>query len=210
MAAIGRLGAHALAERTGIGLAEAERLVAALRLGRRALLAQTAPRPAFHCPERVAEWLYPRIAGLPHEEMWMLALDSQHRLLGACRISQGGCSSTPFAIPIILRRALEMGASHILLSHNHPGGDVTASDADVAMTAHLYNAACAVRLMLADHLIVSGQDFLSMRLEGLLPERPMPAIDAPCPKDEYSQPVDWVALMEDSSAPRTRGAASGR
>jgi DNA repair protein RadC len=196
MAVMGRFSAKALAERTGIGLPEAERLLAALQLGHRALLAQTAPRVSFRSPESVAEWLYPRIAGLPHEELWMLALDSQHRLLGACRISQGGISSTAFAVPIILRRALEMGASHILLSHNHPGGDTTASDEDVAMTAHVYNAARAVRLMLSDHIIVSGRDFLSMRMKRLLPERPMPAIEALCPEGEYSQPVDWVALME--------------
>jgi DNA repair protein RadC len=127
----------------------------------------------------------------------MLSLDSRHRLLGACRISQGGHSSTAFTIPIILRRALEMGASRILLSHDHPGGDVTASDADVAMTAHLYNAACAVRLMLSDHIIVSGRDFLSMRDKHLLPERPMPAIDALCPEGDYCDPADWVALMAD-------------
>jgi DNA repair protein RadC len=196
MAAIGRFSANALAERAGIGITEAERLLVALQLGHQALLAQTRPRVAFRSPERVVEWLHPRIAGLPHEEMWMLALDSRHYLLGACRVSQGGTSSTAFAILIILRRALEMGATHILLSHNHPGGDTTPSDADVAMTVHVYHAACAVRLVLSDHIIVSGRDFLSMRHKRLLPERPMPAIQALCPDGDYAEPVDWIALME--------------
>jgi hypothetical protein len=89
-----------------------------------------------------------------------------------------------------------MGASHILLAHNHPGGDITASDEDIAMTAHVYNAACALRLMLSDHIIVSGRNFLSMRMKRLLPERPMPAIEALCPEDDYSGPSDWLAMMQ--------------
>jgi hypothetical protein len=44
--------------------------------------------------------------------------------------------------------------------------------------------------------IVSGGDFLSMRDKRLLPQMPMPAIEALCPDGDYSQPVDWVALME--------------
>jgi DNA repair protein RadC len=192
----GRWTAGALAGRAGIQVAEAERLIAALELGHRALLAQTAPRLPFHSPESVARWLYPRIAGLPHEELWLLGLDTHHRLLGACRISQGAGSATSFAIPVILRRALEMGASHILVAHNHPGGDVTASEQDIAMTAHVYNAACAVGLTLSDHIITGGQSFSSMRVDGLLPERPMPAINTLCPDSDYSQPVDWIAIME--------------
>jgi DNA repair protein RadC len=196
IAVIGRFGAQALAARAGITLPEAQRLLAALQLGHRALVVQTSPRVAFPSPESVARWLCPRMAGLPHEELWTLALDTGHRLLGACRVSQGTSSYTAFVIPVILRRALEMGASHILLAHNHPGGDATASEEDIAMTAHLFNAACAIRLMLSDHIIIGGRCFSSMRTEHVLPERPMPAIEALCPQGDYSEPVDWITLME--------------
>jgi DNA repair protein RadC len=196
VALLGRFSAGALAERTGLTPGQAQRLLAAMQLGHRGLLAQTAPRLPLRSPESVVQWLYPRIAGLPHEELWMLGLDMQHRLLGASRISQGLSSYTAFVIPAILRRALDVGASHVILAHNHPGGDTTASEADIAMTAHLFHAACTVRLMLSDHIIVSGRGFLSMRTARLLPERPMPAIQALCPESHYSEPVDWIAVME--------------
>jgi DNA repair protein RadC len=196
VAMLGRFSTQALAERTGLPMIQAQRLLAAMQLGHRGLLAQTDPRLPLRSPESMAHWLYPRIAGLPHEELWMLGLDMQHRLLGASRISQGLSAYTAFVIPAILRRALEVGASHIVLAHNHPGGDATASEADIAMTAHLFHAACAVRLMLSDHIIISGRGFLSMRTARLLPERPMPAIQALCPEGDYSEPLDWIAVME--------------
>ena len=68
----------------------------------------------------------------------------------------------------IVRRALELNASALILVHNHPSGDPTPSDADIAMTAQVAQAASTMGITVHDHLIIGKSRELSFRSEGLL------------------------------------------
>ena len=68
----------------------------------------------------------------------------------------------------VVKRALELNASAIILVHNHPSGDPTPSPADIDMTRAVHSAARAVGVVLHDHVIIGNGKHLSFRREGLL------------------------------------------
>jgi DNA repair protein RadC len=152
---IARLGPHALARR-GIGPAKAARIVAAIELGRRALLRSLAEeRQIFDCFERVANWAKPRFGALEHEEVWLLSLDGKYGLKSARRIAQGGLHGCALLTRDVLSPALRDGASAIVLVHNHPSGDPTPSAEDIAMTRAVRAAGELVGVPLIDHVVVA-------------------------------------------------------
>lgn len=68
----------------------------------------------------------------------------------------------------MVRRALELNASALILVHNHPSGDPTPSEADIAMTAQIAQAAGSLGITVHDHLIIGKSRELSFRAQGLL------------------------------------------
>jgi DNA repair protein RadC len=164
VAGIVRFGAHALSERYGIGPAKAARLVAAAELGRRmAAQAVSEIGETIDSFEAVVDWARPRLAGLDHEEVWVLGLDARNVLRTARRVAQGGAHGCAVLPRDILRPALRDGASAIILLHNHPSGDPTASVDDVAMTRALCRACDSVGIALLDHVIVARGGASSLR-----------------------------------------------
>ena len=150
-----RLGPHGLARR-GVGPAKAARVAAALELGRRALLSQLAEeRPVLDCFEGVVRWAQPRLATLEHEEVWLLSLDGKYGLKSARRIAQGGLHGCALLTRDVLSPALRDGASAIVLVHNHPSGDPTPSQEDIAMTRAVRVGAELVGIPLLDHVVVA-------------------------------------------------------
>ena len=75
---------------------------------------------------------------------------------------------TPVYPREIVKRALELGASSIILVHNHPSGDPTPSRADIAMTREIVAAAKALRISVHDHLVIGRGGHASFKALGLL------------------------------------------
>ena len=164
LARLSRAGVHRLAEHPGIGLGKATRLLAGIELGRRVAIDGAPTASAGACSfEHVVDWARPRLAHLPHEEVWLLCLDARNALRSARRVAQGGrhgCALTPGDV---LRPALEEAASAIVLVHNHPSGDPTPSDADVLMTSALCEGCEILGLALVDHVVVARSGAESVR-----------------------------------------------
>jgi DNA repair protein RadC len=161
---LGTCGAHRLALCPGIGPAKAARLLAAVELGRRvALRALSDERDSMSSLDDVAAWARPRLAGLDHEEVWLLCLDGRHGLRSARRVAQGGLHGCALRPADVLRPAVEDAASGIVLVHNHPSGDPTPSLADVQMTRALAAACQILGLRLLDHVIVARSGAESLR-----------------------------------------------
>ena len=151
-----RAAPHGLAARRGLGPAKATRLVAALELGRRATLSALAHRhPVLASFDEVVGWARPRLAGLDHEEVWLLSVDGRNGLKSARRVAQGGLHGCSLTTRDVLGPALRDAASAILLVHNHPSGDPRASIEDIGMTRALAAACNVVGLPLLDHVIVA-------------------------------------------------------
>lgn len=150
-----RLGAPALVE-FGLLDLQAARLLAALELGTRALVAELSEqRPVLSCFEEVVDWARPRLGALEHEEVWLLSLDGANGLIRGRRVAQGGLHGCALLPRDVLRPALRDAASAFILVHNHPSGDPTPSPDDVDMTRQLAQAARLVGTPLLDHIVVA-------------------------------------------------------
>ena len=159
---LGRLGPSALADLHGVGPVKALRLAAALELGQRVSLERTRARRTLSTSTDVAGWMRPRIAGLDHEEMWVIALDGRNGVRGARRVAHGGQHGCSVTARDVVRVGLLEAGSAIVICHNHPSGDPTPSPADIAMTRSVRDAADVVGLPLVDHVIVAGERHASL------------------------------------------------
>jgi DNA repair protein RadC len=137
---------------------------AALRLAR----AEIIGRPVLSNWERLTEYLNAVLARERIEQFRVLFLDTRNRLLADEAQQRGTVNHTPVYPREVVRRALELHATALILVHNHPSGDPTPSREDVAMTAEVKNAAAVLSLVLHDHIIVGNGRWLSFRREGLL------------------------------------------
>jgi DNA repair protein RadC len=102
------------------------------------------------------------------EHLLVLYLDRKNRLIRDELQQQGTVDHIPLYPREILRRALELAASALILVHNHPSGDPTPSQADIDMTRQLIRALDAVDITLHDHVIVGRRDYLSLRAQRLI------------------------------------------
>jgi DNA repair protein RadC len=159
-----RAGPYRLAAQRGIGKIKALRLLGAIELGRRvALRALSDDRTLMGSFESVAAWARPRLAGLDHEEVWLLCLDGKNGLRSTRRIGLGGLHGCALRPADVLRPALEDAASGIVLVHNHPSGDPTPSLADIELTRTLAEACHVLGLVLLDHVVVARSGAESLR-----------------------------------------------
>ena len=88
-------------------------------------------------------------------------LNTANRVLGLCKISEGGLSATYVDPKQIFQCALMANASFILLAHNHPSGNLKPSDADISLTKKLVEVGKFMNLEIYDHLILSDQGYFS-------------------------------------------------
>lgn len=102
------------------------------------------------------------------EQFRVLFLDRKNTLIADEAQAQGTVDHVPVYPREVVKRALEINASALILVHNHPSGDPTPSREDIDMTAQVDNAASALGLTLHDHIIIGKSRELSFRSEGLL------------------------------------------
>ena len=103
-----------------------------------------------------------------HEQFRILFLDKKNALIADEVQQKGTVDHAPVYPREVVKRALELAASAIILVHNHPSGDVTPSDADIKMTLKVRDAAKALNITVHDHLIIGRQGHSSFRELGLL------------------------------------------
>ena len=152
----------------GLGEAGAAALktvqAAALRLVR----AEVQDRPLLSNWDRVLAYLTASLSRERVEQFRVLYLDNKNRLLADESQSRGTVNHTPVYPREVVKRALELNATALILVHNHPSGDPAPSRDDIAMTAEIKQAASALSVVLHDHVIVGNGRFVSLRAEGLL------------------------------------------
>ena len=102
------------------------------------------------------------------EQFRVLYLDKKNVLIADEQQAQGTVDHVPVYPREVVKRALELNASALILVHNHPSGDPTPSQADIQMTTQVQSAADALGIVLHDHLIVGKSTELSFRTEGYL------------------------------------------
>jgi DNA repair protein RadC len=138
--------------------------VAALRLVR----AEVMQTDILSNWDRVVEYLHAVLARERVEQFRVLFLDSRNRLLADEAQGRGTVNHTPVYPREVVKRALELHATALILVHNHPSGDPAPSEEDIRMTRLVQEAASALAIVLHDHIIVGNGTCRSFRRDGLL------------------------------------------
>jgi DNA repair protein RadC len=102
------------------------------------------------------------------EQFNVLVMNRAHRVIGVYKASSGGCAATIADPKLIFAAAIKSNAAAIILSHNHPSGNLSPSEEDIKLTATLRKAGEFLELPIVDHLIVTSEGYYSFADEGLM------------------------------------------
>lgn len=136
----------------------------ALRMSRQELLNQ----PVLGSWQKLLDYCGAAMAGEQTEQFRLLFLDRKNRLIADEVQQRGTVDHTPVYPREVVKRALELGASALILVHNHPSGDPTPSRADIEMTREIARAAEALGVTVHDHLVIGRGRHASFKSLGLL------------------------------------------
>ena len=140
-------------------------------LAQRSLLAEQAPRAVLDSPEAVGRYLLPRFMNCRSETVLLLCLDATLRAVDCRAVGSGDLTSAHLSVRQIVQQALLHDARYAVLAHNHPGGYALPSEEDKAATLRVRDALRQVEVELVDHIIVAGDDFVSLADDGLFRNR---------------------------------------
>ena len=160
--------AGALRAIKGLGPAKYAELAAVLELARRALAEQMRERTMLDSPQAVGDYLRLWLGGQEVEVFAALFLDTRHQLISALELSRGTLAQTSVYPREVVKQALALNASAIVIAHNHPSGVTEPSAADRALTERLKSALGLVDVRMLDHFVVTRDQVFSFAQAGLL------------------------------------------
>ena len=166
--ALGKLSIAQLMEFKGIGEAKAITIAAAMELGRRRRLEDVVQLDKITSSRSVFDVMQPVLGELPHEEFWILYLNNSNKVIQKNQLSKGGITGTLVDVRLVLKSALEVGATSLILCHNHPSGTLKPSQADKDITQKLKTAAQSLDIKVLDHLIITEKTYFSFADDGIL------------------------------------------
>lgn len=137
---------------------------AAVRLAR----GEVMERPVIGSWDRLLDYCMAAMGHEKVEQTRVLFLDKRNKLIADERQNTGTVDHTPLYPREVVKRALELGATAIILVHNHPSGDATPSRGDIDMTREVQDAASRLGIVLHDHLVISREGTASFKSLGLL------------------------------------------
>ena len=116
--------------------------------------------------ELVGAYLTPQFFGLSEERALLLCLDSKSKVLSCTELTRGTVRATEINVRKIVEQAVRVSASSVVLAHNHPGGLALPSYDDRQTTQRIAETLRQIGIRLRDHIIVAGEDFVSMADSG--------------------------------------------
>jgi DNA repair protein RadC len=152
----------------GVGDAAVVALKAIGAAAKRLAHDQVVERPVLGSWDRLIAYLKIALAHATREEFRVLFLDAKNALLKDEAAYQGTVNQSPVYPREIVKQALELHATAIIMVHNHPSGDPTPSAADIAMTKEVRDAAAKLGIVLHDHVVIARTGTASFRSLGLL------------------------------------------
>lgn len=150
----------------GIGEAKAITIIAALELGRRRKESPVSEKKQITASRDAFEILRSQYADLNHEEFWILLLNQANRVQRKQLISRGGRAGTVVDAKLVFETALQHRATSIILSHNHPSGNLRPSEQDLKLTKKIVEGGKLLDIRVLDHLIFSNNEYYSFSDEG--------------------------------------------
>lgn len=157
-----------LAQVKGVGDAVISELKIVEAAAQRLARARVMQQHVISSWDQVLDYCHTVMAHRDTEQFRVLFLDRKNVLIADEEQGKGTVDHVPVYPREVVKRALELNASALILVHNHPSGDPTPSDADIAMTAQIRIAAQALGITLHDHLIIGKSRELSFQAQGLI------------------------------------------
>ncbi|MGH7000254.1 MAG: RadC family protein, partial [Stellaceae bacterium] len=166
----GVLGASrdALIAVPGMGKAAAAQLLAVRAAAARMVRGELATRPVIGSWDKLVDYCNTAAGFAEIEEFRLLFLDRKNALIADERQQHGTVDHVPVYPREVVKRALALGASAIIMVHNHPSGDPTPSTGDIEMTRAVAKAVSAVGVALHDHVVIGRGRHASFKSLGLL------------------------------------------
>ena len=152
----------------GLGRAQARRLAALFTLSRRLMTARLRRGTAFTCPHQIFEHYHARLRDLKHEVFCVVLVDARHRVMAHEVVSEGSLTQSIVHPREVFLPAVRESAGAVVLVHNHPSGDPSPSDEDVAVTRRLVHASEVLGIRILDHVVIGDGSYASFREAGLL------------------------------------------
>lgn len=152
----------------GMKPSEAIKLTALSEIARRYITMPVKELPEVNSSLAAAKIVAPVLKELSHEECWVLYLNRANRVVAKERLSSGGISSTVVDVKMIVKRALELASSAIILTHNHPSGNNKPGESDKIQTKLLKEASALFDITLLDHIIIAGDNYFSFADDGII------------------------------------------
>ena len=152
----------------GVGEAAAQLLLLVPQVARRCLMSRSTQIQVLDTTSKCGQYLLPFFHGEREEVVYLLCLDAKCKALDCVLIHRGGVNVASIAARKVVKAALDSNATSVVLAHNHPSGLALPSQEDKQTTMVLKAALDAVGVVLADHIIVADDDFVSMRDDGIL------------------------------------------
>ncbi|NQX85812.1 MAG: DNA repair protein RadC [Flavobacteriaceae bacterium] len=165
---LGKLSIQQFMTFKGIGEAKAITIVAAMELGRRRRMAEVIERDKITSSKSVFDLMAPILGELPHEEFWIIYMNNSNKIIQKRQQSKGGITGTLVDVRLVLKTALEVGATSIILVHNHPSGTLIPSKADQQLTKKLKIASESLDIKVLDHVIITEKAYFSFADENMV------------------------------------------
>lgn len=152
----------------GVGDAVVQELKIVEAAAQRMMRSRVMNRPILSSWDVLLDYCHTTMAHRETEQFRVLFLDRKNVLIADEEQAKGTVDHVPVYPREVVRRALELNASAIILVHNHPSGDPTPSDADISMTHQIKDAAEILGIVVHDHLIIGKSRELSFRSQGYI------------------------------------------
>jgi len=137
-------------------------------LARRYLKSKWRNKPVLNNSAKAGEYAVSLFAGRIYEAFFVICLDSQNRVNYAALVHEGTINEAPVYPRLIVETVLRHQANSVILAHNHPGGSLAPSNADIEITRKIAAAIEAISVKVIDHIIVAGDKYYSFAERGLL------------------------------------------
>lgn len=118
--------------------------------------------------DALIDYLKASLSHHPREQVRVLHLNTRNMLIRDEVVSEGTIDQAQLYVREVIRRAMDLGSSAIILAHNHPSGDLTPSRADIDVTRAIADAGRRLGIVVHDHLIFGSAGHVSMRAQGLI------------------------------------------
>lgn len=125
-------------------------------------------RPVLDSSQRAGEYASTLFTGKIYEVFYLICLDTQNRVIHAVQVHEGTINEAPVYPRIIVETALRHQAHNVILAHNHPGGSLKPSKADIDVTQRIKTALEPIDIKVIDHIVVAGDKSISFAEKGLI------------------------------------------